>query len=131
MTGKSTSLPFAQKWHWPLLGALADLRIRYGIKLGLAALVALYCALLVRLEHPSWAVLTALVMMGSHYVGSIAVKGIMRVLGTIGGALMGIWLVGDYVSTPASFCPPFSLSSPLLAINSANFPQARFRMLIF
>ena len=73
------SLPFAQKWYWLLLGALADLRIRYGIKLGLAALLALYCALWLRLEHPSWAVLTALVMMGSHYVGSIAVKAIMRV----------------------------------------------------
>src|SRR6266404_2186913 len=98
MTGKSATLSVAQKWHWPLLDAFGDLRIRYGIKLGLAALLALYCALLLRLEHPNWAVLTALVMMGSHYVGSIAVKGIMRVLGTIGGALMGIWLAGDYVS---------------------------------
>jgi uncharacterized membrane protein YccC len=125
MTGKSTSLPFAQKWHWSLLGALADLRIRYGIKLGLAALLALYCALLVRLEHPSWAVLTALVMMGSHYVGSIAVKGIMRVLGTIGGALMGIWLVGDYVSTPAIFLPAFFLVVTFAGYKFGQFPASQ------
>ena len=66
MTGKSATIPVAQKWQWPLLGAFGDLRIRYGIKLGLAALLALYCALLLRLEHPNWAVLTALVMMGSQ-----------------------------------------------------------------
>ena len=125
MTGKSNSLPFAQKWHWSLLGALADLRIRYGIKLGLAALLALYCALLVRLEHPSWAVLTALVMMGSHYVGSIAVKGIMRVLGTIGGALMGIWLVGDYVSTPAIFLPAFFLVVTFAGYKFGQFPASQ------
>jgi len=94
MTGKSAALPVAQKLHWPLIGAFSDLRIRYGIKLGLAGLLALYCALLLRLEHPSWAVLTALVMMGSHYVGAITVKAIMRVLGTIGGVLEFVPVVG-------------------------------------
>jgi uncharacterized membrane protein YccC len=42
-------------------------------------------------------------MMSSHYVGSIALKAILRVVGTIGGALLGIWLVGDYASTPVIF----------------------------
>src|ERR1700757_4738595 len=107
MIDKTAALTVVPKWHWPLQGALDDLRVRYGIKLGLAGLHALYCALLLRLEHPSWAVLTVLIMMGSHYVGSITVKAIMRVLGTISGALMGIWLVGDYVSTPAIFLPTF------------------------
>jgi uncharacterized membrane protein YccC len=125
MTGKSAALPVAQKWHWPLLGALGDLRIRYGIKLGLAALLALYCALVLRLEHPSWAVLTALVMMGSHYVGSITVKGIMRVLGTIGGALMGIWLVGDYVSTPVIFLPAFFLVVFFAGYKFGQFPASQ------
>jgi hypothetical protein len=40
-------------------------------------------------------------LMGAQYVGSITVKAIMRLVGTIGGALLGIWLVGDYASTPA------------------------------
>jgi len=108
-----------------LLGALGDLRVRYGIKLGLAALLALYCALLLRLEHPSWAVLTALVMMGSHYVGSITVKAIMRVLGTIGGALMGIWLAGDYVSTPAIFLPAFFLVVTFAGYKFGQFPASQ------
>jgi uncharacterized membrane protein YccC len=125
MTGKSATLPVAKKWHWPLLGAPADLRIRYGIKLGLAALLALYCALLLRLEHPSWAVLTALVLMGSHYVGSIAVKTIMRVVGTIGGALIGIWLAGDYTSTPAIFLPTFFLVVTFAGYKFGQFPASQ------
>src|ERR1700722_6558466 len=50
------------------------LRVRYGIKLSLASLLSLYVALVLRLEHPNWAVLTTLVMMNSHYVGSTALK---------------------------------------------------------
>jgi uncharacterized membrane protein YccC len=103
MTTRAEAVPVLTKWRWPLQGVLADLRVRYGIKLGLACCLALYCGEILRLEHPNWAVLTALVMMNSHYVGSIAVKSIYRVVGTIGGALLGIWLVGDYASTPVIF----------------------------
>ena len=89
--------------HWAPQLPLMDLRVRYGIKLGLAGLLTLCVTQVLRLEHPSWAVLTVLVMMSSHYVGSIALKAILRVVGTIGGALLGIWLVGDYASTPVIF----------------------------
>ena len=71
-----------------LLSPFSDLRVRYGIKLSLASLLSLYVALVLRLEHPNWAVLTALVMMNSHYVGSTAVKAMLRCIGTIGGALL-------------------------------------------
>ena len=125
ITDKPAAFPITEKWHWPLLGLFSDLRVRYGIKLGLAALLSLYCALWLRLEHPSWAVLTALIMMGSHYVGSIAVKAIMRVLGTIGGALVGIWLVGDYVSTPAIFLPLFFLVVTFAGYKFGQFPASQ------
>ena len=81
----------------------SDLRVRYGIKLSLAAILSLYVALVLRLEHPNWAVLTALVMMNSHYVGSTSLKAILRCVGTIVGALLGIWLVGTYTSSPVLF----------------------------
>ena len=103
MTGRSEAIPLPSKWHWPLQSAFEDLRIRYGIKVGLAALLALFASQELRLPHTSWAVLTVLVMMSSQYVGSIAVKAIMRLIGTIGGALVGIWLVGNYASTPVIF----------------------------
>jgi hypothetical protein len=36
-----------------------------------------------RLEHPSWSILTVVVMMNSQFVGSITVKAILRVSGTL------------------------------------------------
>jgi p-hydroxybenzoic acid efflux pump subunit AaeB len=87
----------------PFPDIFADFRVRYGIKLSLAALLSLYVALVLRLEHPNWAVLTALVMMNSHYVGSTSLKAILRCVGTIAGAFLGVWLVGSYTSSPVLF----------------------------
>src|ERR1700719_4827593 len=81
----------------------SDLRVRYGIKLSLAPILSWYFALVLRLEHPNWAVLTALVMMNSHYVGSTSLKAILRCVGTIAGAYLGVWLVGSYTSSPVLF----------------------------
>ena len=53
------------------------MRVRYGIKLGLAGLLTLYVTQVLRLEHPNWAVLTVLAMMNSHHVGSITLKAIL------------------------------------------------------
>jgi len=90
----------ATRVEWPLQSLYRDLRVRYGIKVGLAALLALYCSLVLRLEHPNWSILTVVVMMNSQFVGSITVKAILRVSGTISGALLGIWLCGSYASSP-------------------------------
>src|SRR5262249_7086780 len=87
----------------PFVELFSDLRVRYGIKLSLASLLSLYGALVLRLEHPNWAVLTALVMMNSHFVGSTALKAMLRSAGTIAGAFIGIWLVGTYASSPVPF----------------------------
>jgi uncharacterized membrane protein YccC len=103
MTTRAEAVPVSTQRRWPLQGTFPDLRVRYGLKLGLAGLLTLYVTQVLRLEHPSWAVLTVLVMMSAHFVGSITLKAILRVVGTIGGALVGIWLVGDYTSTPAIF----------------------------
>jgi uncharacterized membrane protein YccC len=59
-------------------------------------------------------------MMSAQYVGSIAVKAIMRVVGTVAGATVGVWLVGDYSSTPAVFLPLVFL---VMAITSYKFGQ--------
>jgi uncharacterized membrane protein YccC len=93
----------AQTESTNLLSAFSDLRVRYGIKLSVASLLSLYVALVLRLEHPNWAVLTTLVMMNSHYIGSTALKAMLRCVGTIGGALLGVWLVGTYASSPIPF----------------------------
>jgi uncharacterized membrane protein YccC len=120
MAAQTEAVPIASKWQCPLQSLFGDLRVRYGIKLGLAALLALYWSQVLRLEHSSWAILTAIVLMGAQYVGSITVKAIMRLVGTIGGALLGIWLVGDYASTPAIFIALFFV---IVAIAGYKFGQ--------
>lgn len=120
MAALTEAVPIASKWQSPFQGLLRDLRVRYGIKLGLAGVLALYWTQVLRLEHPSWAILTAIVLMGAQYVGSITIKAIMRLLGTIGGAFLGIWLVGDYVSTPAIFLTLFFM---IVAIAGYKFGQ--------
>ncbi|HXM26528.1 MAG TPA: FUSC family protein [Chthoniobacterales bacterium] len=98
----------------------ADLRVRYGIKMGLAGLLALFCTQVLRLPHDNWAILTVVVLMSAQFVGSIAFKAIMRVIGTIAGAFVGVWLVGDYTSTPAIFLPVLFL---VMAFTSYKFGQ--------
>ena len=98
--------------------------------MGLAGLLALFCTQVLRLPHDNWAILTVVVLMSAQFVGSIAFKAIMRVIGTIAGALVGIWLVGDYTSTQRSFCPSFSWLLLLPATSTAKSAPVRSHMLI-
>src|SRR5215468_10747843 len=117
-TESSTLLP-------SLSEIFSDLRVRYGIKLSLASLLSFYTALLIRLEHPNWAVLTCLVMMNSHFVGSTALKAMLRCVGTIGGAFIGVWLVGDYTSTPALFLPFFFIIIGIAVYKFGQYPGSQ------
>jgi p-hydroxybenzoic acid efflux pump subunit AaeB len=124
MSVKTNAIPLERKWHWPLQDLFGDLRVRNGIKVGIAGLLALLVTQVLRLPHDSWAILTVLVMTTSQYVGSIAVKAVMRVVGTIAGAIVGVWLVGNYTSTPAIFLPLLFL---VMAISSYKFGQVGSR----
>lgn len=125
MGAQTEAAALPAKWHWPLPDLFNDLRLRYGIKLGLAALLALFSTQILRLEHASWAILTVLVMMSSQYVGSIAVKAIMRVTGTIVGAVIGVWLVGNYASTPAIFLTVLFFVVAVAGYKFGQFPASQ------
>jgi p-hydroxybenzoic acid efflux pump subunit AaeB len=125
MGAQTEAAAFPAKWHWPFQDLFDDLRLRYGIKLGLAALLALFSTQILRLEHASWAILTVLVMMSSQYVGSIAVKAIMRVAGTIAGAVIGVWLVGNYASTPAIFLTVLFFVVAVAGYKFGQFPASQ------
>jgi uncharacterized membrane protein YccC len=109
----------------PFSDVFSDLRVRYGIKLSLASLLSLYVALVLRLEHPNWAVLTALVMMNSHFVGSTSLKAMLRCVGTIGGAFMGVWLVGDYTSSPVRFLLLISIIIAIAVYKFGQYPASQ------
>src|SRR6202007_401401 len=93
-------------------------------KMGLSCFLALFCTQVLQLPDDNWAILTVLVLMSTQFVGSITVKAIMRVIGTIAGALVGVWLVGDYTSTPAIFLPVLFL---VMAFASYKFGQVGAR----
>ena len=109
----------------PFPEIFSDLRVRYGIKLGLASLLSLYVALVLRLEHPNWAVLTCLVMMNSHFVGSTALKAMLRCVGTIAGALLGVWLVGTYSSSPVIFLVLISIILGIAVYKFGQYPGSQ------
>jgi uncharacterized membrane protein YccC len=122
MASRALSIEMGRQWtRQDLFG---DLRVRYGIKVGLAGLLALFCTQVLQLPDDNWAILTVLVLMSTQFVGSITVKAIMRVIGTIAGALVGVWLVGDYTSTPAIFLPVLFL---VMAFASYKFGQVGAR----
>jgi len=122
MNARAETSAVPERVEWGLQGLWTDLRVQYGTKMGLAGLLALYCALVLRLEHPNWSILTVVVMMNSQYVGSITVKAILRVSGTICGGLLGIWLVGSYASSPVILLSAVFLVIP---ISSASIQQVR------
>jgi uncharacterized membrane protein YccC len=74
----------------------ADPKTAFGIKLGLAGLLSVYLSQLIRLGHANWALFTVLVLAPAQYVGAIAQRSVARVVGTIIGGFVGVWLVGNY-----------------------------------
>jgi uncharacterized membrane protein YccC len=100
--------------RWDLFG---DLRIRHGIKLAVSGLLALFCTQVLRVPRDSWAILTVMVLMSAQFVGAFAFKAVMRITGTLVGAVVGVWLTSDYASTPAIFLPAFFLVMALAGYN--------------
>jgi uncharacterized membrane protein YccC len=127
----NTRTEVARNWLRPLQDALGDRRVQHGIKLGLAALLALYVAEVLRLQHPNWSILTVLVMMSIPHVGSITIIAIIQVGGAIVGALIGIWLVGDYASTPAIFLTLFFFVVAFAGYKFGQFPASHVPLAYF
>ena len=74
----------------------ADPKALFAIKLGLAGLLSVYLSQLIRLGHANWALLTVLVLAPAQYVGAIGPRSVARVIGTVIGGFIGVWLVGNY-----------------------------------
>jgi fusaric acid resistance family protein len=114
------NIPLASGWKWRAADLFHDVRVRNGIKLGLAGLVALFLTQALRLPRDSWAILTVITTSFARFVGSTAVNAITRVLGTIAGAVIGVWLVGNYATTPIVFLPVFFV---VMAFSTYKFGQ--------
>ena len=74
--------------------------LQQGLKMAIAGMLAFYVALWQGLRNPQWCIFTVVVLTIAQYVGAIAEKSLLRVIGTVVGALLGIWLVGNHGSEP-------------------------------
>ena len=89
-------LPYLTGIFRSVAAVFADPKTLFGIKLGLAGLLSVYLSQLIRLGHANWALITVLVLAPAQYVGAIAQRSIARVVGTLIGGFVGVWLVGNY-----------------------------------
>ena len=74
--------------------------LQQGLKMAVAGMLAFHVALWQGLRNPQWCIFTVVVLTIAQYVGAIAEKSLLRVIGTVVGALLGIWLVGNHGSEP-------------------------------
>lgn len=78
----------------------SDVAVRQGLKMALAGTLGFAAALWLRLPNPTWCIFTVVVLMMAQYVGAIAEKAVLRAAGTIVGALLGVFLIGNFASEP-------------------------------
>ncbi len=88
-----------------LSAVFRDPAFRYGLKFGLAGVIAVFIALFIQLEEPTWALFTVFVLMIAQYVGAIAEKSVFRIIGTIIGAIFGYVLTASLEQQPILFPP--------------------------
>ena len=106
-----------------LVSLFRDGAFRYGIKFGVAGVLAVALALVIQLPMPTWALFTVFVLMIAQYVGAIAEKSIFRVIGTVIGALLGYLLTASLQQNPVVY---LLLVGLIVAFSVAMFGQSRY-----
>jgi len=101
----------------------ADGAIRYGLKFGLAGMLAVFLSLVVRLQEPTWALFTVYVLMIAHYVGAIAEKSIFRIIGTTVGGVLGYLITATFQQNPVIF---LTLVGLVVGAATAMFGQSKY-----
>ena len=107
----------------PLGEAFGDMAFRYGLKFGLAGVLAVYISLWARLDKPGWALFTVFVLMTAQYVGAIAEKSIFRLIGTVVGGVAGYLITGEFEQDPLIF---LALIGLVVGACTALFGQSRY-----
>ncbi|MFZ0502566.1 MAG: FUSC family protein, partial [Chthoniobacterales bacterium] len=109
---KASSEASAQQFEWK-----DRISVVHALKVGLAGVLSLFVAQALRLQYPEWAPFTVMVLMMVHpHPGSIALKSLFRLVGTLVGASLAVWLVSDYLSAPIFF-----LSVTFLVMSLASY----------
>jgi len=85
--------------------------------------LAVYLALLTRVPEPTWSLFTVFVLMVAQYVGAMAEKSVLRLIGTVIGGVAGYLLTASFEQESIIF---LLLVGALTAFCTAMFGQDRF-----
>lgn len=96
--------------------------VALGAQMAVSVVSALFLALLLRLEYPSWAVFTVLMLSMARYVGAVQEKSILRLIGTVVGGCLGFLATGALQQTPSLYLP---LTFLVVAVSVSMFGQSR------
>ncbi|HEY5705413.1 MAG TPA: FUSC family protein [Terrimicrobiaceae bacterium] len=97
--------------------------VRHGIKFGLAGVLSVLIALFIRLPDPTWALITAFVIMLAQFVGAVAEKSVMRVIGTVVGGVIGYLLTAGLEQQPVLY---LLLVGGVVGFGTAMFGYAKY-----
>ncbi len=90
--------------------------------MAISVVVVLFLALVIRLEYPTWAVFTVLMLSMANYVGAVQEKAALRLIGTIVGGALGFLATGALQQSPMLYLP---LTFIVVAFSVAMFGQSR------
>jgi uncharacterized membrane protein YccC len=100
----------------------------HGLKMAIAGVLAVFAALVLRLENPGWAIITAMMLMNAAYFGAIAEKSLFRFVGTVAGGMAGYLLTAAFQQNPWIYLP---LLGAAMAVSIAMFGQSRYPYAFF
>src|SRR5580698_4497097 len=89
-------------WLPPLPAWVNGSAFGYALRAWLSSTLALYIAFVLQLDTPVWAWLTAWIV-SQPTPGMVLSRGVYRVFGTVGGALLGIILMALFAQAPELF----------------------------
>ncbi|MEX1118567.1 MAG: FUSC family protein [Terrimicrobiaceae bacterium] len=115
-------LPASTSGPNPLVAFFDNPAVRFGIKYALAGTLAFFVSLWLRLDVPTWSLLTAMVLMLAQYVGAVAEKSFLRLVGTVVGAVLGFLITGLLEQSPVIFLLAIGT---VVAISITMFGQSR------
>jgi uncharacterized membrane protein YccC len=124
MTDRSP-LPHAERaeWRGRVDKIFSDVAVRHGIKFGIAGVLAVFIALFLRLPDPTWALITVFVIMLAQFVGAVAEKSVMRVIGTAIGGVIGYLLTARFEQQPILY---LLLIGGVVGFGTAMFGYAKY-----
>ena len=109
---------------WRFLGKLRfNGAFIYGVKFGIAGILAVFISLLNKSQQPTWALFTVFVLMSAQYIGAIAEKSFLRMVGTVVGGVLGYLLTAMFEQEPLIY---LSLLALLVGFCAAMFGQNRY-----